>query len=41
MRLRFNIHKGFPIIGHLFYATWGLIISFLCNDNVKDICSHE
>jgi hypothetical protein len=24
MRLRFNIHPGFPIIGHLFYATWGL-----------------
>jgi hypothetical protein len=25
MRLRFNIHPGFPIIGHLFYATWGII----------------
>jgi hypothetical protein len=30
MRLRFNIHPGFPIIGHLFYATWGLTLCSLC-----------
>jgi hypothetical protein len=26
MRFRFNIHQGFPIIGHLFYATWGFMV---------------
>jgi hypothetical protein len=29
MRFRFNIHQGFPIIGHLFCATWGLFWSDL------------
>jgi hypothetical protein len=33
MRLRFNIHQGFPIIGHLFYATWGLKLRLVRIEN--------
>jgi hypothetical protein len=41
MRLRFNIHPGFPIIGHLFYATWGLcLIPFLAG-TLKDVLVND
>jgi hypothetical protein len=33
MRLRFNIHQGFPIIGHLFYTTWGLKLRLVRIEN--------
>ena len=39
MRLRFNIHQGFPIIGHLFYATWGLSQKGLILD--FEACRHH
>ena len=42
MRFRFNIHQGFPIIGHLFYATWGYPqIDWKKAMGLRDIIRHQ